>query len=92
MLFEDYGLEYPNAPERGLNPYSTGICSLSAQVEREFDKLDDGLNPYSTGICSLRVQSERGTIHVQSLNPYSTGICSLSSSRSCLCNLVAEKS
>ena len=35
-----------------LNPYSIGICSVSArQVGDELG--GDGLNPYSIGICSV---------------------------------------
>ncbi len=64
--------------EKSLNPYSTGICSLSS-VFVVLSGGCKGLNPYSTGICSLSYCFscwESGMS--SSLNPYSTGICSLS--------------
>ena len=76
MLIDQVMIKIKNVNNGGLNPYSNGICSLTA-YDKAIEEGKTCLNPYSNGICSLTSRLSGRVSGVKCLNPYSNGICSL---------------
>ena len=61
----------------GLNPYSSGLPSLTLPERARILNGTVGLNPYSSGLPSLTYPTSNREKPEKSLNPYSSGLPSL---------------